>query len=187
MKQHNQETQHLTVRFERYDSIVRYPCREYSVQVTADEIAVMVERDYQQRLATADDPTIVERRDPNKILEHEVGRIEYNNAKSHLRNTTYRASTPRDAEEPVSVIEGELTADGYLASTSCSDPADVWAGVMTITDAINSLSERDRNVLIDVKIDGFTQGEVAKKYGVSQPMINKILKRAIAELEEKLS
>lgn len=187
MKQHNQETQHLTVRFEREDSIVRYPCREYSVQVTADEIAVMVERDYQQRLATAGDPTIVERRDPSKILEHEVGRIEYNNAKSHLRNTTYRASTPRDAEEPVSVIEGELTCDGYLAGDGVSDPADAWMGEIRIWDAINSLPERDRDVLVDVRLNGFTQAEVATKYGVSQPMINKILRRATTALKEKLS
>ncbi|WP_341827347.1 sigma-70 family RNA polymerase sigma factor [Trueperella pyogenes] len=177
----------LTVRFERDNSSERYPCRDYSVQVTAEEIAVMVERDYQPRLATAEDPALVERRDPNMILEHEVGRVEYSNAKSYLRNTTYRASTPRDAEELVSVIEGELTADGYLASNSSVDPADVWVGVMRIWDAINSLSERDRNVLVDVRLNGFTQAEVAKRCGVSQPMINKILKRAIAELEEKLS
>lgn len=163
----------LTVRFERDNSSERYPCREYSVQVTADEVAVMVERDYQERLATAEDPALVERRDPNTILEHEVARVEYNNAKSHLRNTTYRDSTPRDADTPVSVVEGELSADGYLASISCSDPADVWVGEMKVWDAINSLSERDRNVLIDVKLNGFTQAEIAKKYGVSQPMINK--------------
>ncbi|WP_406713309.1 sigma-70 family RNA polymerase sigma factor [Trueperella pyogenes] len=187
MKQHNQETQHLTVRFERDDSTERFPCSTYSVHVTPGEVAVMVERDYEQRLAVADDPASVERRDPNEILEHEVGRVEYNAAKSHFRNTTYRACTPRDADEPVSVIEGELTADGYLASNGVADPADAWAGEMRIWDAINSLPERDRNVLVDVKLNGFTQAEVAAKYGVTQPMVNKILKRATTVLKEKLS
>ncbi len=177
----------LTVRFERNDSTERFPCREYSVQVSQDEVTAMVERDYQQRLAAADDPKLVARRDPSVILDHEVGRVEYNAAKSHLRNTTYRASTPRDAEEPVSVIDGELRADGYLAGDGSADPADAWVGEMSIWDAINSLSERERAVLVAVKLDGFTQAEVAKKYGISQPMINKILKRATTTLKEKLS
>ncbi|MDP9801510.1 RNA polymerase sigma factor (sigma-70 family) [Arcanobacterium wilhelmae] len=177
----------LMVRFERDDSTERYPCREYTVEVGADEVAVMVERDYHQHLATADDPASVERRDPNEILEQEVARPEYNAAKSHFRNTTYRASTPKDAGEPVSVIEGELTSDGYLVSDGFVDPADAWVGEMRIWDAINSLPERDRGVLVDVRLNGFTQAEVAAKYGVSQPVIFKILKRATRVLEEKLS
>ncbi|WFN90840.1 sigma-70 family RNA polymerase sigma factor [Arcanobacterium wilhelmae] len=177
----------LTVRFEREDSTERFPSSRYSVQVTQDEVDVMVKCDYVQRLAVADDPASVERRDPNEILEQEVARPEYNAAKSHFRNTTYRATTPRDAEEPVSVIEGELTSDGYLVSEDSSDPADAWVGEIRIWDAINSLPERDRNVLVDVRLNGFTQAEVAAKYGVTQPVIFKILRRATDVLKEKLS
>ncbi|TRX47075.1 sigma-70 family RNA polymerase sigma factor [Corynebacterium guaraldiae] len=181
------QTRTLKVRFERDNSTERYPCEYYTVEVSADEVAVMVEKDYQQRAATAEEPSVVERRDPNVILELEVVRREYNNAKSHYRNTTYRASTPRDETAPVSVIESELSTDGYLAGhTALADPADDWTGVLAIWDAINSLQERERDVLIAVKLHGLTQSEVATQLGVSQPMVAKILKCAVAKLEAML-
>ncbi len=183
----NDDTCRLTVRFERNDSTERYPCREYTVEVAAEEVAVMVDIDYQQRSATVEDPSVVERRDPNEILEHEIGGVEYNQAKSYHRNTVFRASTPRGETEPVSVIESELSADGYLAgSTTLADPADAWVGELTVWDAMNSLSERERAVLVAVKLDGFTQSEVAAQLGVSQPMVAKILKRATTKLEAML-
>ncbi|MGQ4533408.1 sigma factor-like helix-turn-helix DNA-binding protein [Dermabacteraceae bacterium P13138] len=187
-RNYEHDTRRLRLRFERDNSTERYPCQEYTVEVTTDEINVMVETDYQQRLTAADDPNLVERRDPNMILELEVGRVEYNNAKSHHRNTLFRASNPRDEAERVSVIETGLSTDGYLAENdTLADPADVWVGELNIWDAINSLTERECAVLVAVKIQGYTQSEVAKFLGVSQPMVNRILKRAIARLEAQLS
>ncbi|WP_124053956.1 sigma-70 family RNA polymerase sigma factor [Arcanobacterium ihumii] len=186
-RNNDNETCELTLRFERNNSTERYPCQYYTVEVSADEVAVMVERDFEQRLATAEDPGLVERRDPGTILDGEVGRVEYNQAKRHHRNTAYQASTPRDETEPISVIESELSADGYLAGrTALADPADDWTGALAIWDAINSLQERERDVLVAVKLDGFTQAEVAAQLGVSQPMVAKILKRAITKLEAML-
>lgn len=174
----------LTVRIERTDSTESRPCYYLDFEVREDELNVMVERDYHFRLADADDPESVQRRDAREILIEEINKPEYNQAKRHHRNTTYRASTSRDETEPISIVESELSSDGYLAGTTAlADPADAWVGELTVWDAMNSLSERERAVLVAVKLDGFTQSEVAAQLGVSQPMVAKILKRATTKLE----
>lgn len=176
-----------TVRFERNDSTERFPMGYYTVEIADDEFDVMIDTDYQQRRAAAEDPESVQRRSPEVIIDDLVGRVEYNQAKSHHRNTTFRASTPRDESQPISVVKSELSADGYLAgSATLADPADAWVGELTVWDAINLLSERERTVLVAVKLDGFTQSEVANQLNVSQPMVAKILKHATTKLEAML-
>lgn len=185
---HENDTCSLTLRFERNNSNERYPCGEYTVEVAADEVLVMVETDYQQRLATAIDPSLVERRDPNMILEHEVGRAEYNNSKSHHRNTAYRASTPRDESDRVSVIESKLNADGYLAGNiELADPADAWVTRLMVREALAKLDVEDRVVLVGIHMRGMTQTQVARVLGVSQPAVVKRLRKAEARLRELLS
>lgn len=176
----------LTVRIERNNSTERYPCQEYAFELTGSEVTVMVERDYHLRLADADDPESVQRRDAREILIEEINKPEYNQAKRHHRNTTYRASTLREDSDPISIVESELSADGYLSGDGLADPADAWVGELTVWDAINTLSDRERDVLVAVKLDGFTQSEVAAQLGVSQPMVAKILKRATTKLEAML-
>lgn len=174
-------TRKLKLRYERTQNVSEpYPCYYMEVEVLADELDVFVENDYQARLLDADDPSSVERRDAQEILIEDFNKVEYNNAKKFRRHTHDR--NVRTSSGLVPALEMLLTSDGQFADDEAADPADSWSGVVAIWDAINSLPARDRAVLIDVRLNGLSQVEAAKKYGLSQPAVHKSLTRSTKRL-----
>ena len=105
------------------------------------EVDVFAENVHQERLREADDPSAVERWTADETVREVLNKPEYNQAKKYLRHTAYEA-TP-DGGGETSVVEATLTSGGYLARAGGVDPADSWAGEMTIWDAINSLPPRN--------------------------------------------
>ena len=181
----SKKTRTLKIRIERTQYIKESsPCRYETVEVSEDEITVFVETDYQRRLATADDPDSVQRRDAQEILIEEINKPEYNQAKKHLRNTRYQAVEGSEGE--ISVIDGALTSRGYLSSQTQETDEDSWVGVLAIDQALATLPDRDRALLLDVTVVGLTQKQAATKYGIAQSRVSAILARSRARLKEVL-
>ncbi|MBM7051022.1 sigma-70 family RNA polymerase sigma factor [Rothia sp. ZJ1223] len=182
MSQDNTGRQPITIRFEKDSFHPSRTYREQTFEISADEAEIIIENDYNHRLHTADNPDGVQRRAVAEIFKEEISKPEYNQAKKWVRNTT---GNPTHEEE--SLIETEVDSHGYLAGHGNTDPVIESLFGSRIWDAIDALPERERLVLVAVKIQGYTQSEVARFLGVSQPMVNRILKRAIARLEAQLS
>lgn len=176
----NKKPQTLKIRYEKTEGVRESSSCVYAeVEVDSAEVDVFVENVHQERLREAEDPSTVERWTADETVREVLNKPEYNQAKKYLRHTAYVA-TP-DGE--VSVGEAAWTSGGHFAQADGFDPADSWAGEMTIWDAINSLPTRDKAVLVDVRLNGLTQAEAAAKYEVSQPRIQQLLSRSTKKLE----
>ena len=57
---------------------------------------------------------------------------------------------------------------------------------LAITDAINSLVDREKKILDDRYVVGKTQMEVAKELDISQAQVSRLEKKAIKELKKVL-
>ena len=138
----NKKTQTLKIRYEKTEGVRESSSCVYAeVEVDSTEVDVFAENVHQERLREADDPSAVERWTADETVREVLNKPEYNQAKKYLRHTAYEA-TP-DGGGETSVVEATLTSGGYLARAGGVDPADSWAGEMTIWDAINSQPPRN--------------------------------------------
>ncbi|AEK92783.1 RNA polymerase factor sigma 70 [Corynebacterium pseudotuberculosis P54B96] len=82
----------------------RYPTTSVTYLITASEAQIMVECDLHLRRQEVADPEQAERRSLHEICD-ELGKHDYNNAKQHLRNTTYRSVSAKDDDDEIPVID----------------------------------------------------------------------------------
>ena len=91
---------------------------------------------------------------------------------------------------PLSLYGGGDFKDGkereLIETLPSKDNQDDWLDNMLLRGAIESLSERDRKVIVLRYFRDMTQSEVARKIGVSQVQISRIENRIIKEFREKL-
>ncbi|MGK2351621.1 sigma-70 family RNA polymerase sigma factor [Cutibacterium sp. V947] len=170
----------IQLRFERTEGVSeRYPTSSATYFITADKAEIMVERDLELRRQEAADPGQVERRSIHEICD-ELSKHDYNNAKQHLRNTTYRSVSARDDDDELSVVDVAVSHEG-------EDPADSWATAEMVREALASLDPKDRLVVFGIHMHGYTQSQIARVLGISQPAVAKRLKKTEARLRELLS
>ena len=82
-----------------------------------------------------------------------------------------------DEDDAPAVIDHYATVDEDLAA---SDDR------MVVADAIRDFSPREREVLRMRFKDGLTQVEIAKKLGVSQVQVSRLLRRTLKKVQDKL-
>ncbi|WP_461168545.1 sigma-70 family RNA polymerase sigma factor [Trueperella pyogenes] len=170
----------IQLRFERTEGVSeRYPTSSATYFITADKAEIMVERDLELRRQEAADPGQVERRNIHEICD-ELSKHDYNNAKQRLRNTTYRSVSARDDDDELSVVDAAVSHEG-------EDPAASWATAEMVREALASLDPKDRLVVVGIHMHGYTQSQIARVLGISQPAVAKRLKKAEARLRELLS
>ena len=92
---------------------------------------------------------------------------------------------------PLSLYGGTDFKDGkereLIETLTTDDNQDDWLDRMLLRGAIESLTERDRRVIILRYFRDMTQSEVAERIGVSQVQISRIESRILKEFREKLS
>lgn len=179
---HKPNTIKIVFQYERTEGISeRYPVCNQSYYITADEAEIMVERDYQQRKHEAENPAAVSRRSVHDIFK-ELGNLDYNNAKKHLRNTWFEAAPRNFAEddqaEQVSIVE--------TASDDIYEPSDEWDAEIQYRDFLTSLDQVDRAIVIGKRM-GYCQSDIARRVGISQPAVAKRLKKLSKDFQEKLA
>lgn len=89
--------------------------------------------------------------------------------------------------EPVSLNEtvycdeeDALTLQDHIADDKCSE--NVWAEQISLSDAINSLEEKEKNILLKRYYEGKTQMEVSQEIGLSQAQVSRLEKNAVNDL-----
>jgi RNA polymerase sigma-B factor len=80
-------------------------------------------------------------------------------------------------DDAPSVIDHYITEDENLAS---SDDR------MVIEDAIRDFSPREQDIIRMRFIEGMTQVEIAKKLGISQVQVSRLLRRTLKKVQEKI-
>jgi RNA polymerase sporulation-specific sigma factor len=92
---------------------------------------------------------------------------------------------------PLSLHGGADYKDGkereLIETLTTGEDQEEWLDKMLLRGAIESLTERDRRVIILRYFRDMTQSEVAKRIGVSQVQISRIESRILKEFREKLS
>lgn len=114
--------------------------------------------------------------------------------------------------EEIAAEIGEKRADVVIALESISDPislyepvysdsddnmyimdqigdkndVDSWMGSIAIRDAIQSLGDRERNILYMRFLQGKTQVEVANEIGISQAQVSRLEKSAISRIKDSI-
>lgn len=169
----------IVFQHERTENITeRYPTTNATYYITTDEANIVIEQDYRQRLTTAGDPSEVTRR-PIEAIFDELSKQDYNNAKKHLRHTTYRSASARDDDEELSIIETTPTTAAHAT------PED-WDTNLLLKDLLASLDPVDRAIIIG-RLQGYGQSEIARQVGISQPAVNKRLKKLHELVQENLA
>lgn len=147
--------------------------RDYVWLDTEDEdLSVMIERDYQERLAKAQDGEIVERRDPQAILD-ETSKTIYNSHHRYARRSVLASALDpeekriRSAENPEEeVIRREENA--------------------VLRAAINQLPDQQARLLEDLFFNGYSQKELADAFDIRENSMSDRKRRALASLKKIL-
>lgn len=92
---------------------------------------------------------------------------------------------------PISLYGGTEQKDGkereLIETLPAQDNQDDWLDSMLLRGAIETLSERDRKIIVLRYFRDMTQSEVAKCIGVSQVQVSRIENRIIKQFREKLT
>lgn len=144
------------------------------LDVPDDECEIMVERDYQQRMAAAapKERTAVVRRDPQTIIDEECNKPTFN---SHHRET--RRHVALDALDP----EGDHISDGTdLERTICGDEREY------LHQAIAQLTPDQQALIRKIYWEEIAQREIAKAEGVTDQALHNRMSRIYKRLKSLL-
>lgn len=80
--------------------------------------------------------------------------------------------------------EDSLTLQDHISDAKCSEAA--WAENVTLFDALQSLDEKERNILLKRYFEGKTQMEVSREIGLSQAQVSRLEKNAMEHMRQEM-
>lgn len=193
-----------------------YPVNtEYDI--TEEEIAIMIDADFDLQKQELDDPSEAKKRPIEEIIE-DLNKPEINNPKRFRDNTVsgqiknssgdyedreYESSEglnyhkrPRKDKKKDKTMDqpgGALRYDHVPGRPKSSgfyfedDSLEKMEQVKLLHLAIQSLSPKDKDLINQIYFEGRSQADLARAEGVSRPAIKKRLNRVETKLKEKLS
>ena len=94
--------------------------------------------------------------------------------------------------EPVSLSEAvytdeedSLSLQDNIADTKCSE--NIWAENISLLDALNTLDDKEKNIVLKRYFEGKTQNEVSQEVGLSQAQVSRIEKNALNALRHEMA
>ena len=94
--------------------------------------------------------------------------------------------------EPISLSEtvysddeDSLTLQDHISDTKCSEY--IWAENVTLFDALNTLEDKEKSILLKRYFEGKTQMEVSREIGLSQAQVSRLEKNAMVHLRAEMS
>ena len=176
---------------------VRYDNQITCIDVPEEEFTLMIQADYDERRAAADDPSTIKPRSPQEIIEERFNRPDYNNWHRHWRHTDDDA-IPRRLDHKVGFIgdhpddAGNHGERSHFDVDAFPDTAGQYAGEQR--DSYQEQCEMLRRVLkpdyadmiIAVHLDGLSLIEYAAMIGDKPNNVSHRLQRAEKKLKEIL-
>lgn len=94
--------------------------------------------------------------------------------------------------DPISLSEtvysdddDSLTLQDHISDNKCSEY--LWAEKVTLYDAIETLEEKEKNILLKRYFEGKTQMEVSREIGLSQAQVSRLEKNAMSHLRNEMA
>ncbi len=156
---------------------------ETIIEIPDDECEVMIDFDYNSRLATAEDKSSVERRTVQEIMDEIYNKPLYNDWHRH-NNHRGTVQTPFRKDGDVEDIDPLNTVPDYSDEIERDRGAEYEATCQMIH---NSVKPEYADVLIAIAIDGYTPEEYADKHGLNRDAVYKRYQRARAKMKKILS
>ena len=95
--------------------------------------------------------------------------------------------------EPISLYEPVFTENGdsiyvmdQLKDSSSDSSDEAWLENILLRDAMQTLSERERSIIVKRFFDNKTQMEIADEIGISQAQVSRLEKGALEHLRKKM-
>ena len=153
---------------------IRYDNSFQTVEVTEAECESMIRNDYEERRAAAADPSTVQPRTMQEIMDERFNKPEYNNYHKHFRRTLgldyfdYEGELfVDDTENPSTILEMEELVE-TISEIVCQMPAD-W-----------------QIVLKGFLFEGKSLSDVARELGMHRSSISRRLIKILPVLQENL-
>ena len=173
---------------------VRYEDQMTTIDVPEEDFTVMVQLDYQKRLANAEDPSSIAPRSPQEIIDERINRPDYNNWRKHWRHTDAdpvptseggtRFSSSFDTDSPEH--NGGFTMDDFPDIAGASAQAN-RENYEALCEYLRSVLKRDyAEMMIAIHLDGMSHIEYAALVGDKPNNISHRLQRAEKKLKEIL-
>lgn len=141
------------------------------LDVPDEECTVMVETDYRQRLAAAEDKSSVKRRSVQEILDAEVNVPTFNRNRTETRRHVQLSAVDLDHELPG---KADVSADILK-----KDYTELYA-------AMDKLRPQQRELLRRVFWDGMKQADIARLDGVKESTVSDRMRRIYDRLKKYL-
>jgi RNA polymerase sporulation-specific sigma factor len=95
--------------------------------------------------------------------------------------------------EPISLYEPVYTEGGdsvyvidQLRDSSADSSDEAWLENILLRDALETLGERERNIIIQRFYHNKTQMEIAEEIGISQAQVSRLEKGALEHLKKRM-
>ena len=169
---------------------VRYENQVTTIQVPEEDFTVMIQLDYEKQLAEADDPSTVQRRTPQEIMNERFNKPDYNNW--HTYNRHWNADAI-----PTSVYGSKLHLDANPEDDDGRHHYDMDEFPDLKALAKQQCQDRDRELrawirkklkadyaemLIAIDMDGISVTEYADQIGETRTAVSHRLQRAEKKL-----
>ena len=94
--------------------------------------------------------------------------------------------------EPISLSEtvysdeeDSLTLEDHISDSKCSEY--IWAEKVTLFDALATLEDKEKSILLKRYFEGKTQMEVSREIGLSQAQVSRLEKNAMVHLRNEMA
>lgn len=164
------------------DNVTKTPI-ETIIDIPDNDLEVMIDFDYNSRLAVAEDKSSVERRTAQEIFDEIYNKPLYNDWHRH-NNHRGTVQTPFRKDGDAEDIDPLDTVPDYSDEIERDRKAEYEATCQMIH---KSVKPEYADVLIAIAIDGYTPEEYADKHGLNRDAVYKRYQRARAKMKKILS
>ena len=170
---------------------IRYDDQITTVDVPEEEFTLMIEVDYEQRLEKAKDPSSVQRRSPQDIID-ELNKADYNNWHKHNRrwdgeavpSSIYGGEKHISSDVDDSGEKHHFDMDEFPDLASMARQRDAERDEELRTWIRKKLKPDYAEMLIAIHLDGLTPMEYADRIGDKANNISHRLQRAVKSLKK---
>ena len=171
---------------------IRYENKITTVEIPEEDFTIMIQRDYEDRLARAEDPASVFPRTPQEIMDERFNRPDYNNWHRHNRHWDTGATPPSvyggtrhlsdnfgDEEEP-----HHFTMDEFPDMAAIKKQEEEENDQELRAWIRKKMKPDYAEMLIAIHMDGMTVTDYAKQIGEKRITVSHRLQRAEKKLKE---
>ena len=174
---------------------IRYENKIMTVEIPEEDFTIMIQRDYEDRLARAEDPASVFPRTPQEIMDERFNRPDYNNWQKMWRHTDSNAVPPRmdhkkgylSRNEDDGFTPHQYSVDDFpdMTEPAAQERKENYEEMCALIRKV--LKPDYADMVIAIHLDGLSVKGYAEQIGDKPNNITHRLKRAEKKLKEIFS